>query len=87
MTFNHVKSSHAFTKKTPMFDVSVLHEDDEFNKWLGSTGSSKQDVAKIIARKSEDGWSKKKRGGLFSASNRQQTMGAKSFGGNNMNSS
>jgi hypothetical protein len=57
MTFNLVKSSDAFTKKAPLFDVSVLDQDDEFNRWLNNNQSSTKE--KRLTRKSEEGWPKR----------------------------
>jgi len=76
MTFNHVKSSNAFTKKAPMFDVSLMDQDEEFNRWLNQATDSK----KLLSKKSEDGWPKKK-SHLWQKSKRQETHlnGNKSF--------
>lgn len=61
MTFNHVKSSQAFTKKTPLFDISVMDQDDEFNRWLNAQEVTKTG-GKLLARNSEDGWGKPSKG-------------------------
>ncbi len=60
MTFNHVKSSSAFAKKEPLFDVSLLEQDAEFNKWLNNQSQSQDIFSNKLIRKSEDGWGKVK---------------------------
>jgi len=79
MNFNHVKSSDAFTKKAPFFNVSTLDQDDEFNRWLNQATDSK-----LVSKRSEDGWSKKhEKSQIWQKSKRQETVshlnGTKSF--------
>ncbi len=61
MTFNHVKSSKAFTKPRNIFDISVDEEVDEgeYQRWMKSTQGYKDN------KKSEDGWSNKTRKQIF----------------------
>ena len=61
MTFNHVKSSKAFTKPRNIFDISVDDEVDEgeYQRWIKSTEGYKDN------KKSEDGWSNKTRQHIY----------------------
>lgn len=60
MSFNHVKTSQAFNKKSRPFDVTLANTGDvELDKWLSSTRDLSAKGARA-AKHSEDGWSGKK---------------------------
>lgn len=74
MTFNHVKSSKAFEKKHPLFDISTLEGDDEYDKWFSNL---QQNDKPFSARKSEDGWGKKNRALFGGSSASRKTEGSR----------